>query len=137
MVLSDLTRPEFERASAHVRSIPPAQIEQIGALPEAQDLAQLYLREGVLGPKMHIDALHVAMAAISRVDVLVSWNFQNIVNLRNIRGFNAVNKRAGYPPLEIRPPNAVIRYEIDDPVGKAVELMRQIRDREPPPTSSR
>jgi hypothetical protein len=57
-----------------------------------------------------VDAQHIAIATISRVEVLVSWNFRHIVNLQRIRGYNAVNLRDGYPLLEIRTPQEVIRY---------------------------
>ena len=52
-----------------------------------------------------------ALATISHVEVLVSWNFRHIVNLQRIRGYNAVNLRDGYPLLEIRTPQEVIDYE--------------------------
>ena len=56
------------------------------------------------------DAQHIAIASVERVDVLVSWNFQQIVNLNSIRAFNAVNLKLGYPILEIRSPREVL-YE--------------------------
>ena len=45
---------------------------------------------------------------IAIVDVLVSWNFRQIVNLDRIRAFNSVNLRMGYPLLEIRSPRDVL-----------------------------
>ena len=42
-----------------------------------------------------------AIATVERVDVLVRWNFQQIVNLDRIRAFNAANLKPGYPILEI------------------------------------
>jgi hypothetical protein len=45
------------------------------------------------------------------VNVLVSWNFKHIVNLRRIHAFNAVNLKQGYPVLEIRNPREVIGEE--------------------------
>jgi predicted nucleic acid-binding protein len=57
------------------------------------------------------DALHIALATAARVDVLVSWNFKHIVNLRRIHAFNAVNLKHGYPVLEIRNPREVIGDE--------------------------
>ena len=114
MVISELTREELERAPAHVRAVlskvPPRYLEEISTPPEADDLAELYLSEGVIRPTMRIDALHIATAVVARVDVLVSWNFRDIVNLPKIRGYNAVNIRLGYPVLEIRSPNQVISY---------------------------
>jgi hypothetical protein len=57
-----------------------------------------------------VDAQHIAMATIKRVDVLVSWNFKHIVNLIRIRLYNSVNLKNGYPLLEIRSPQEVL-YE--------------------------
>lgn len=114
MVLSELTRHELEFAPPHVRTLPsrlPQQhVEDIDTPPEAAELAELYLRERVIRASMHIDALHIATATLGRVDLLVSWNFRDIVNLPKIRGYNAINLRLGYPLLEIRTPNEVISY---------------------------
>jgi hypothetical protein len=63
---------------------------------------------------MLADAQHIAVATVARVDVLVSWNFRHIVNLDRIRGFNAVNLRAGYPLLEIRSPLEVSSDDDED-----------------------
>jgi len=57
------------------------------------------------------DAQHIAIASVERVDVLVSWNFKQIVNLDRIHAFNAVNIKLGYPILEIRSPMEVLHEE--------------------------
>ena len=75
---------------------------------EAEQLASQYLQSGVVGAKDLADAQHIAIASVARVDVLVSWNFQQIVNLNRIRAFNAVNLRLGYQILEIRSPREVV-----------------------------
>lgn len=66
---------------------------------------------GVLPAKMRVDAQHIAIATVGRVDVLVSWNFKHIVNLRRIHGYNSVNLRRGYPMIEIRTPREVLSDE--------------------------
>ena len=108
VVLSDLTLLELANAPQKVRDvlkrIPEEYREYISLTAEAKELAELYLRESVLGPGKRIDAQHIAIATISRVHVLVSWNFQHIVNLERIRGYNSINVREGYPVLEIRSP---------------------------------
>jgi len=48
---------------------------------------------------------------VARVDVLVSWNFKHVVNLRGIHATNAVNLKIGYPLLEIRTPREVLGDE--------------------------
>ena len=67
-------------------------------------LANAYIESGALGEGMRADALHIAAATVADVDVLASWNFRHMVNLRRIRQYNEVNRRLGYPPVEIRTP---------------------------------
>lgn len=71
-------------------------------------MAEMYLKEGVITMKSQVDAQHIAIATISRVDVLVSWNFKHIVNLERIHGYNSVNHKLGYPMIEIRTPTEAL-----------------------------
>ncbi len=64
---------------------------------EAVGLAEAYIQEGVIGEANRVDAQHIAIATVQRVDILVSWNFQHIVKWNWIRAFNAVNLKLGYP----------------------------------------
>ena len=63
---------------------------------EVRDLAEEYLRAGVLGERWADDATHVAAATVAGAELIVSWNFRHIVNYNRIRGFNAVNLQNGY-----------------------------------------
>ena len=112
LVLSELTLRELETAPEAVRklvpSVPRAHLEPLGLSPEAEELAEAYIQEGAIGVGMRVDALHIALATVARVDVLVSWNFKHIVNLRRIHAYNAVNLKKGYPLLEIRSPWEVL-----------------------------
>ena len=113
-VVSDLTRREIERAPEDVRkvllSVPRANIDDVFLTQEAESLAKKYVDEGVVSRKHIVDAQHIAIASAERVDVLVSWNFQQIVNLARIHAFNAVNLKLGYAILEIRSPRDIV-YE--------------------------
>lgn len=110
-VVSDLTRREIEKAPENVKkvlsSLPDANIENVFLTEEAETLAQNYIDDGIVSSKHIVDAQHIAIASVERVDVLVSWNFQQIVNLERIRAFNSVNLKLGYPILEIRSPREV------------------------------
>jgi len=115
LVISDLTIAELESAPQAVRdvliSVSKEHMEFVEFSEEASDLAETYLRDGVVSQKSRVDAQHIATATINRVDVLVSWNFKHIVNLERIHGYNSVNLRLGYPILEIRTPTEVLDYE--------------------------
>jgi hypothetical protein len=114
-VISDLTRRELEPAPANVRrllsTIHDDHLINVFLSEEAEKLALTYLENNVVGIKHLADAQHIAIASVERVDVLVSWNFKQIVNLDRIHAFNSVNLKLGYPVLEIRSPREVIHEE--------------------------
>ncbi len=114
-VISELTKVELKKAPKQVQKIlgeiPEENQELVKLTWEAVELAEKYISHGVIGKGKLVDAEHIAIATINRVDVLVSWNFRHIVNLEKIRGYNAVNLINGYPTIEIRSPQEVIRYE--------------------------
>jgi predicted nucleic acid-binding protein len=111
LVLSELTLRELEVAPSEVRKqvarVPEAHVEALPVSSEAEELAAAYIAGGAVSERMLADALHIALASVARVDVLVSWNFKHIVNLRRIHAYNAVNLKNGYPLLEIRTPREV------------------------------
>jgi uncharacterized protein (DUF4415 family) len=115
LVLSDLTLLELGEAPEEVKSvldyIPGNFREDIELTKNASDLARLYVSAGVISETKWIDAQHIALATYSEVDVLVSWNFKHIVNFERIRGYNSVNRKVGYPLLEIRTPREVVHYD--------------------------
>lgn len=82
--------------------------------PEALDLAKTYISENVVGQTSFDDCVHIALATIHKVDILVSWNFKHIANVYRIRGYNTVNLRMGYTPLEIRSPKDIVSDENED-----------------------
>jgi hypothetical protein len=114
-IVSDLTLRELEEAPKEVRqtlsSLPSEAIEYVFLSDEAISLANGYITHGAASEKHIIDAQHIAIATIEHVDVLVSWNFKQIVNLDRIRKFNAVNLIQGYHLLEIRSPMEVLYGE--------------------------
>jgi predicted nucleic acid-binding protein len=84
-------------------------LSELISLPnEANDLAELYLKAKIVTKKYQEDALHIAIATVSKADILLSWNFKHIVNVRKIMLFNSVNLSQGYPLLDIRSPSEVI-----------------------------
>lgn len=114
-VVSDLTLRELEESPEEVKQIllglPSESIEYVFLSDEAISLADIYITHGAVTEKHLIDAQHIAIATIEHVDVLVSWNFKQVVNLERIRKFNAVNLMQGYHLLEIRSPLEVLYGE--------------------------
>lgn len=86
-------------------------IEIIEITKEVNQLAEMYIQEKVVGETSMDDCRHIACATINKVDYLVSWNFKHIVNVFRIRGYNAINIKNGYIPLDIRSPKDIIINE--------------------------
>ena len=111
LVVSSVTLAELELAPQRVRDVLRAlgedAYETVPVTEEIAALADSYIKSGALGEKMRNDAEHIAAATLAQVDVLVSWNFQHIVNARRISLFNEVNRRMGVGKIDIRSPEAL------------------------------
>ena len=116
-VLSNVTLAELRQAPDALRALLEHPVletaERVFLDEEAVLLSEAYIEDTVVGHAHRVDAQHIAIATVQRVDILVSWNFQHIVKWSRIRAFNAVNLKQGYPPLEIRSPQEV--YYEDEP----------------------
>jgi hypothetical protein len=108
VVVSDLTLLELASAPQKVQvvlqAVPPSHRQDVELTSEAEALAEKYVAAGGVGSSQLVDAQHIAIATLARVDVLLSWNFKHVINLRRIHGFNSVNLREGLPVLEMRSP---------------------------------
>ncbi len=112
ITISDLTLKELENAPLEVQAVLDGlsgiNIEYVELDDEARFLADKYIKEEAISEKHLVDSQHIAIATINRNDVLVSWNFKHIVNLRRIHLYNSTNLKYGYPIIEIRSPREVI-----------------------------
>ena len=116
-VLSDVLKKELLNAPQRVRDLllqyDECCFEHVELTKEAEILANCYIAEKVVGATSIDDCQHIALATINKVDILASWNFKHIVNLKRIKGYNSVNMKMGYITLEIRNPKELIEYGND------------------------
>ena len=116
VVISNVTEGELLNAPERVKSLLNflgIDYEVIKLTDDVVSLALEYIKENVVGQTSYDDCLHIAIATVSRLDLLVSWNFKHIVNIKRIRGYNGINIKNGYPSIEIRSPKDLIDYEND------------------------
>ena len=114
-MFSDLTETELlnapEQVKQHFKKLPKQNIERVIVTDEILTLASKYVAENVVGQTSFDDCIHIATATIYKADILVSWNFKHVVNVYRIRGYNSINIRSNYQPLEIRSPKEILEYE--------------------------
>jgi predicted nucleic acid-binding protein len=107
--ISTLVLEEVERASKAVREkiIREIQKSQLAVLEETQEsltLARAYVSAGAIPADYEDDARHIAVATVSDIRVIVSWNFRHMVNIDRKRMINSVNLREDVPLVDIVSP---------------------------------
>lgn len=118
LVNSIVAEAEVAHAPAKVRQIFEETFDPESILDtsiEIEELADAYMAAAVVPPKYVDDAMHVAMATVHGVQLIVSWNFKHLVNLRREDAFNAVNSLRGWPLVRIVSPKEIIHAAPDLP----------------------
>ena len=114
LVTSAIVSAEIEPAPQDVRDFFERYValaEIVHVSDETIQLQQQYISTGIVTSQAEQDALHVAVASVSRCDLIVSWNFKHIVHFDKISKFNAVNVLRGHTQIGIYSPLEVISYD--------------------------
>ncbi len=85
--------PAAARMVREINKLAPATLQ---LSDKSEDLAEAYLRSGIIPAKKRDDARHVAIATVAGLELVVSWNHRHLANQRKWTLFNAVNRLAGY-----------------------------------------
>jgi rRNA-processing protein FCF1 len=112
--ISAIVNSEIEKAPDEVKGFLSELLPECEILEVNNDCLSLrdeYLKNNILSRKYMDDALHVAVASVSKCDIIVSWNFKHIVHYDKIALYNAVNRVNGYKDIFINSPAEVIDYE--------------------------
>jgi len=116
-VISNIVLEEIERSPEELRERLLAEIRKVPFQLISEDessagLLEIFEREGFIRKGARLDLRHLAVATISGVDAVVSWNFRDIVNIKTRRAVHSVNLRLGFPLIEIVSPEEVIEYRV-------------------------
>ena len=105
--ISELVLEELERTNDQIRDKMFSAIKNFIVLKiskEAEELAQIYVKQGIFPEKYFDDALHVALASVNQIGILLSWNFSHLVKLKTRRMVSIVNLAENIMPVEIASP---------------------------------
>jgi hypothetical protein len=69
---------------------------------------------GILKQKSFDDCQHIAAAILSGCDIITSWNFKHIVNVKTVRGVKVITTLEGYKDLMIYPPSVLLEEGEDN-----------------------
>jgi len=82
---------------------------------EISKLAEIYINNGIIPRGKIEDALHIAYAVVFEMDVLLSWNFKHLANIKKEKDVLLTNMKNGYNyPIRIVTPMEVDYEESND-----------------------
>jgi len=107
---------EIEEAPAAKRELMLAlikrfKIEILGESDEAENLAENYVKEGIIPQRFITDGIHIATATVNDLDMILSLNFKHIVKKKTIELTELVNLRNGYKKVQIYTPMEIADYD--------------------------
>ena len=82
-------------------------VEILPTTDEIRDLANKYVKAGIIPKKYFPDAFHIAVAAVYNIPVLASWNFEHVVKVKTKLEVTKINRQEGYGLIEISSPREV------------------------------
>ena len=76
-----------------------------------QKLATEIINMGILTNKSFDDCTHIAVAIENECDIIVSWNFKHMVNVKTINGIRAINLLKNQKNINILNPLTLLEME--------------------------
>ena len=102
LVVQEASRGDVVAAEERLKALFGYPVIRINAAARA--LADMILRANVLPAKAAADALHIALAAVSGMNFLLTWNCTHIANGFVLESVNSICRDAGVePPIVCTP----------------------------------
>lgn len=80
-------------------------------IQEIIELANLYVNKELIPENKFEDALHIAYATVYEFDILLSWNFKHLANIKIQDSINSLNFENGYRKMLIMTNPMEVIYE--------------------------
>ena len=110
-VINELEGAHVEKREKMIALIRQHNITVLSLNSEAEQLADVYIEQGIIPLKYRTDGVHIAVAALNDLDIIVSLNFQHIVKRKTKIGTGNINALNGYRAVEICTPMEVNEHE--------------------------
>lgn len=81
---------------------------------ELTSLAGEIKKLNILPPKSENDRRHIAAAIMSECNIIVSWNFNHMVNVKTIDGVRVVCVANNIRPVDIYTPSVLLERSVSD-----------------------
>lgn len=114
--LSDVTITEINKCNKEKldfcnRKLSEIRFKNLEVTDEVFDLVNEIIVTGILTEKSIEDCQHIAVAVLNECDVIVSWNFKHLVNIKTIQGVRKITQLKGFKDIEIVNPITLLEME--------------------------
>lgn len=115
--LSSMTIFEIDNCSESKKSFLHSKLDEIEYTELEIDqnclsLAREIIETGILTEKSFEDSQHIAVALYNNCDVIISWNFKHLVNIKTIQGIRKITQLKVYRDIEIITPTTLLEMEV-------------------------
>lgn len=107
-VVGELLQAHEEKRDKMLALIEKYDIAVLDLSEEAERLAAIYVKEGIIPERFTTDGIHIAVATVNDLDMILSLNFKHIVKKKTIELTELVNVREGYKKVQIYTPMEVV-----------------------------
>ena len=114
VAIAELMKCHEPKRSSLLEHLGEIDYTELNETDEVLELANKYLDAGILRQKSFDDCQHIAYACVYNCDMIVSWNFKHMVNIKTISGVKSVNALAGYKEMPIYSPTMLIEGGAED-----------------------
>jgi desulfoferrodoxin (superoxide reductase-like protein) len=110
-VVNELEKTQDEKREKMIALIERYGITVLGLDDEAEQLADIYVEQGIIPLRYRTDGVHIAVAAVNDLNMIVSMNFEHIVKRKTKIETGNINTSNGYRIVEICTPMEVNENE--------------------------
>jgi len=108
VVFDELTECQEPKMSYIAKRLNNIHYELIESDDAIVDLASKFIDFGILKEKSFDDCRHIAAALMSGCEVIASWNFKHIVNIKTMQGTKRIATTSGFHDIIICTPATLI-----------------------------
>jgi len=108
VVIDELMKNAEPKQSVLLNHLADIEYTMLEVDETVDSLARKFIENGILREKSIDDCYHIAFAMRYGCDVILSWNFKHIYNIKTIRGVKIVSGITSYPEIAIYSPTILI-----------------------------
>jgi hypothetical protein len=110
-VTRELNKAPEPKKSKMLSLIDTFYIEVLEANDEAENLADIYISEGIFPLRYRLDSLHIAIATIFNLEYVLSFNYSHINKRETKEMTSKINIQKGYNIVNICTPKELLNEE--------------------------